>query len=141
MAAPFLFYVYEYAPDDPNIKVWETSWFSISNGGYNTVQGYIYIVSTKAFIFFIVSTWYLTCTHWWKHTILVPLTLVLYQFTGAINNSVSVVDNFSPISSIPLVLPILILHIIIARKLRFFNKTIDAAVQIENELNEAYLND
>jgi len=134
MLAPILFYVYQYAPDDSD--VWETKWFTLTSGGYNTVQGYLYIVCTKAFIFFIVSTWYLTCMHWWKHAILVPLAIVLYQFTMAVNDNVQYIDEFSVTSSLPIVIPILILHIVIARKLKFLNDSLDVKEQIDSEIQD-----
>lgn len=129
---PFLFYLYLFAPDDS--KVWETSFFTITSGGFYNVQAFIHATFTKVTFIIITSLWFFTTTKWWRFAILVPFTMFLFQLSGVLNFAIEYIDEFDFWLSLPVILPIVILMILISLRLNRDIEKIDLKEKIENEL-------
>lgn len=131
VSIPYLFYFYKYAPNE---GVWETNYFTISSGGFRTVKGFVHALFTKIIFFISFSIWFLTCRHWWKYAILVPLTLFLFQLSGVLNQQLDYIDEYDFWYSLPIVIPIIILILFLSRKLKFYIEAIDLKDKIEAEI-------
>jgi hypothetical protein len=76
--SPFIFKLHEYLPNDPEATV-SFLWFEIDNNGFRDVETYIWFLLTKLVPFYLLLIWFLTCKHWWYHTILIPLLMYAFQ--------------------------------------------------------------
>lgn len=132
ITSPILFYLYRFAPADTDI--WETKWFVLGSGGFSSVQIFIHQLFTKITFVIITSIWYLTCKHWWKHAILVPLTMFLFQLSGTINYSLLYIDEYEFFDSLPIIIPLIALHIYFSKRLNRLTKIADLKDEIEFEL-------
>lgn len=130
--SPFLFYLYRLAPQDSNY--WKTPLFSISSGGFGSVQSFAHAFFTKLLFIIYFTIWFLTAKDWWKYAILVPLTMFLFQLSGVINYSIQYIDEYDFWYSLPVVMPVIVFLIWLSRKLRFYNKALDIKEQIDKEL-------
>ncbi|MFD0975490.1 hypothetical protein [Salinimicrobium gaetbulicola] len=79
--SPYLFYLYEIFP---NGSVWENSFFTYESKYYNSVMTAAWTYLGKITPLFLLLIWFLTCKHWWYHSILVPITMYSYQLASAI---------------------------------------------------------
>lgn len=129
IATPFIFYLYRLAPQTS--KVWETEYFTITSGGWGSVQTFIYHAWIKIIAAIGFSIWFFTCKHWWRYSLLVPFTMYLYQFSGVINHKIQYFDDYEFILSLPLVLPIVLIHIVVAYRLRNKKDSLDLVNLLE----------
>ena len=130
--SPFAFYLYKYAPGDS--KQWDTLFFTVHSGRFNSVQLFLHALFTKLLFTILLSIWFLTAKHWWRYAILVPLTMVLFQLVGVINFSIQYIDEYDFWYSLPVVIPIVIFLIWLSGKLRFYTTALDIREQIDEEL-------
>jgi hypothetical protein len=112
---PFVFYIYKYAPADS--QVWETPLGTITANGFLSVQSFIHAAFTKITFVLLTGIWFLTAKNWWKHAILVPFTLFLFQLLGVINHELQYIDMFDFWYSLPLIIPILMFMIYISYRI------------------------
>lgn len=131
---PFLFYLYRFAPSDTNVM--ETKFFIINSGGFKSVQGFTHALFTKLTLVFLVTLWFLTCRHWWKWSLLVPLTLFLFQLTGVINHALEYIDNYDFWYSLPVVIPVICFLVYIKNKIRFYTDSIDLKEELDTEIEK-----
>jgi len=141
LVLPFLFYLYRLAPDIP---IWETSWFTFNSGTWESVYYYLWLICTKLLLIFSLSIWFITCKHWWRYVILVPLIIELFKFSSIYNNIQLVMDEMEYLHSLPFTIPVVILVIFISRKINYYSKYLDLNnemnAEIESLLNELEIN-
>lgn len=141
LALPFLFYLYKLAPDT---AVWETELFTFNSGGWGNVYLYLWLTLTRLLLVFILSIWFITCKHWWRYVILVPLIIELFKFISVFNNNVSVIDEIEYIYSLPFTIPIIAFVLFISKKINYYSKYLDLNnemnAEIESLLNELEIN-
>lgn len=128
LVLPFLFYLYRLAPDTP---VWETSWFTLNSGVWESAYFYLWLILTKLLLIFSLSIWFITCKHWWRYVILVPLIIELFKFSSVYSNTGLVMDEIEYLHSLPFTIPVVILIIFISRKINYYSKYLD----LNNEMN------
>jgi amino acid permease len=68
----------------PSDKVWETPFFVYESGYFENVQTYFWTLMTKFVPIFLLAIWFATCKHWWYHAIVIPLSMFIFQFIGAL---------------------------------------------------------
>lgn len=136
---PLLFYAYRYCPAD--LEVWETKYFTIGAGGFLTVQGFVYALAGKSILVMTLSMWFLTCKHWWRYALLVPFSVYLFQFVSVLNQQQERMDEFDYIQSLPITLPILIIHILAAKNINYFKGKLDLKDEIDAELENLINNE
>ncbi len=141
LVLPFLFYLYKLAP---NTAVWETELFTFNSGGWGNVYLYLWLTLTRLLLVFILSIWFITCKHWWRYVILVPLIIELFKFISVFNNNVSVIDEIEYIYSLPFTIPIIAFVLFISKKINYYSKYLDLNnemnAEIESLLNELEIN-
>lgn len=135
VATPFLFYLYRLAPAESN--EWETIFGTIRSGGFNSVQGFIYTLFTKAILVLLTGIWFVTSNNWWKYAILVPFTMFLFQFIGVLNHEIKYLDEFDFWYSLPLIIPILLFVIYISYRLsRNQKNSLELMSQVDDEIKK-----
>jgi len=129
IALPFLFYLYQVAP---NTKVWENSFFKIESNYYNSVETFFWTLATKVLTLLILCIWFLTCKHWWRIAILVPIIIEIHKFLVTINGELQYIDEYEFLHSLPITIPIIALILLLSRKLNYYNHS----KSLNNELND-----
>lgn len=138
VAMPFLFYAYRFVPE--TLTQIELFGRNFNAGSYGNFHYYAYYFITK-FVFFIAFfIWFVTCRHWWRMAILVPITMLLFQLLGVVNASINYLDEFDFWYSLPVVVPCLAALLLLDRKLRPLAQTLDLKDEIDKEINEALNN-
>ncbi len=130
--SPFLFYAYRFAPSDS--KVWDIGFVTIYSGGFGSVLSFIHAFFTKALFVLLTSIWFLTCSHWWKYSILIPFSMFLFQLSGVLNHQLQFIDQYDFWYSLPLVLPTVLGLAWWSARLHVTSKLLDIRAEIENEL-------
>ncbi|MCX7549521.1 hypothetical protein [Xanthomarina sp. F2636L] len=88
--SPFLFNLYESVPDT---KVWDTFLFSYDSKYYESVYVVAWTLAGKVIPLILLLIWFFTCRHWWYHTIIVPISMFLYQIIQTLNSDLYWVDK------------------------------------------------
>ncbi len=70
---PFIFYTYKLIPAD--VKVFENSFFRLETIYYIDLQTFFWTSSIKLLTLSIMFIWFLTCKHWWRYAIIVPIII------------------------------------------------------------------
>ncbi len=79
--SPYIFYLYEIFPDGP---VWENSFFIYESRYYMNVTTAMWTYFGKIMPLVLLLIWFFTCKHWWYHSILIPISMYLYQMVTAV---------------------------------------------------------
>lgn len=130
--SPYLYYLHESVPD---VKVWDTFLFTYNSGYFLSANNAMYFVFSKATPLLLIFIWFFTCRHWWYHTLLVPITMYLYQIFSIFNDDTNYVDEFQLIYMIP-IMAIVIPSVYLLRA-KMFNKINEANKSLE-ELEEEF---
>lgn len=140
VATPFLFYFYKYAPAEST--EWETLLGTISSGGFGSVQSFMHALFTKLTFIMLTGTWFLTSSNWWKYSILIPLTMFLFQLSGVINYKIQYIDEFDFWYSLPVILPILFFLIYISYRIGGrIDENKDLKEQVDEEISKIFSDD
>ncbi|MFV9549626.1 hypothetical protein [Algibacter sp. PT7-4] len=133
---PFLYYLYEHFPGN-GIKIFQTKYFSLTSGGFRSVQSFVYHSWTKILIIISFSIWFFTSNNWWRFSLLVPISMYTYQLAGVLNQKTSYFDEFSVLESLFIVVPVIILHLIAAYKFNFLQNKKNALDLLDKELEDS----
>lgn len=98
-ASPFLYYMYIFVPDKPT---WTTALFTYKSGFYDNAQVGVWALMGKIVPLLLFFIWFITCKHWWYHTILVPIAMYAYQLAGVIAEESTKFDEFKLMYLVPL---------------------------------------
>ena len=78
---PFLLYAYESFPET---QIWETSLFRLETSFPNWYS-FAWYFTSKAIPLYLLLLWFFTCKHWWYHSILVSLSMYVFQIYSIFN--------------------------------------------------------
>lgn len=129
---PYLFYLYESVPDT---KVWDTFLFSYDSMGFESANFAMWILTSKLIPLLLLLIWFFTNRHWWYHTLLVPISMYLFQIIMMLNIDTKYMDEFQLIYMIP-IMAVVIPSIYLIRA-RIFNKINESNKSLE-ELEEEF---
>ncbi len=129
---PYLFDLYESVP---NIKVWDTFFFSYDSKYYESVRTVAWTLSNKLIPLFLIFIWFFTNKHWWYHVLLVPIAMYFYQIIIILNDDLKYVDDNQIYYLIP-IMAVVIPTIYLIRA-RIFNRINEANKSLE-ELEEEF---
>jgi len=130
ICTPYLLYVYRTIPSE--IKSFEAFFGTINNGYYFDVQTYIYTLFGKFVPFFLLVIWFITNKHWWVHSLIIPITVYLFQLISVINESEQYVDEVEFIYTVP----IAVIVMVILYFLRSTMSTYIQAVDLKKEMDD-----
>ncbi|MBT8258036.1 MAG: hypothetical protein KJO49_06160, partial [Bacteroidia bacterium] len=129
---PYLFYLYESVPET---QVWNTFIFTFDAKSWEDMNYLMWVTTGKVIPLFLLTIWFFTCRHWWYHTILVPITMYVYQLFGMFDENLPYVDEFQLMHLVP-VMAIIVPSIYLIRA-RMFNRMINVDKSME-ELEEEF---
>jgi hypothetical protein len=110
----------------------------IESFGFLNINHFVYYMKVKFLVLFFSITWYLTCKHWWKSSILVIITIELFKLVTALNSNQMNIDYIDYLVSLPITLPIILLLIFISKKLNDFNLTKELRSDIDQEIDDLF---
>ena len=133
---PFLFYLYLLVPE---VKVWETPFFTIESNYYNDVSTFVWTAMTKILTLLILSIWFVTCKYWWRFAILIPIIIEIHKLLIILNNDLFFVDETEILIAIPFTVPIILLLIFLSRKINNYSLTQHLNYEIDEEIKNAII--
>jgi len=129
---PFAFYLYTFVPKN---KVWETSWFTLNAGEFETLDYVFWIFSCKILVISILSIWYLTCRNWWRSILLFSIAVEVYKFVSFLDEIFFLFENFTLFHSLPFSLLLISMLLMLSKMMKYNKLTI--AGKIDNEITIA----
>jgi len=127
------FYITYIVPKD--LKAINVFGFEIGSFGFTNIWDLVYFSKMKFLILAFAIIWYLTCKHWWKHSILIIICIELFKIFSIFNVNSSTMDEIEYYSSLPITIPIIFLLIFLSRKFNSYNKYYNLILLIDNEIN------
>ena len=101
---------------------------------FKSANNAAYFVFSKAVPLLLLFIWFFTCRHWWYHTLLVPITMYLYQIFSIFNDDIAYVDEFQLIYMVPIMALIVpSVYLIRARMFNKMNEVTKTMEQLEDE--------
>lgn len=134
VATPFLFYSYRLISTETT-KL-DLFGITIEAGGHGNMNYYAYYFLGKLAFLITFIIWFLTCSHWWKYAILVPISMLIFQMAGLVNTSIDYIDEFDFWYSVPVVVPVILILLFVAKKMRPYAYGLDLKEQLESEIEE-----
>lgn len=119
LISPYIFYLYESFPDT---KSWETFLFTFEIKYYSTIYIAAWNVINKFVPLYLLTIWFITCRDWWFHALLIPMSMYMFQFVSAINDSFQYVDEFEIYYVIPVMM--VVTPIVYLIRLKLFDKVV-----------------
>ncbi|QQV89958.1 hypothetical protein M1M27_gp14 [Cellulophaga phage Ingeline_1] len=133
IATPFFFYSYRLFPED--LTQISFLGLTIKAGLHGNLNYFAYYLFTKLVILILIIIWYVTNAFWWKQTLLVPISMLLFQIIAVINTSVNYIDEIDFWFSLPIIIAVLLPIIYTSKKLSFYTSSLDLKDEIETEIN------
>ncbi|NYJ27552.1 hypothetical protein [Allomuricauda sp. ARW1Y1] len=133
-AVPFIFYAYRLISTDTT--GFNILGFTIEAGAHGNMNYYAYYFLGKFSFLIAFILWFLTCHHWWKYAILIPISMLVFQMAGLVNTSIEYIDEFDFWYSIPIVIPVLVVLLAMAKKMRPYAYGLDLKEQLEKEIQD-----
>ena len=133
-AMPFFFYAYRLISTDTT--EFNFLGLTIEAGAHGNMNYYAYYFFGKLTFFMAFVIWYLTCHHWWKYAILIPISMLVFQMAGLVNTSVQVIDEFDFWYSIPVVVPVVVILLAAAKRMKPYAYGLDLKEQLEKEIED-----
>lgn len=87
--SPFIFYSYSSFPEG---KIWETFLFTYKSNYYQSVYVTAWTLMSKFVPFLLMVLWFLTCKHWWRHVIIIPIMMFAFQIFNVLNDDLQYFD-------------------------------------------------
>ncbi|OUR91993.1 hypothetical protein A9Q87_09330 [Flavobacteriales bacterium 34_180_T64] len=132
---PIFLFIHKWIPEADSLIIFN---FTFDRGEFTKVNVLVWILCFKFFTIAILSLWYISCKHWWKQAILVPLIIELFKFFGVFYTQHDFIDEIDFLYSLPLTLPIIIAVIIISKRLNYYSITQDLKDDMDEEINTIF---
>jgi hypothetical protein len=127
LVIPLLAYVYFLFPEVKEVKVFN---YTFTSNYYEDIQVFIWVLSQKLIFVITFLLWYLTCKHWWKNILLVPLVFFVSQLIVVINDDYHIIDEHEIFFSIVISIPIVYGFYMLIKKI----KSLIASKRMNNDL-------
>ncbi|MDN3667174.1 hypothetical protein ACFFU1_06945 [Algibacter miyuki] len=131
-STPYLFYLYEIVPHTP---VWDNFIFRYDSTYYGSMKTLVWTLMGKTTPLLLLFIWFFTCRHWWYHTLLVPISMYIYQIFTTINEDTMFIDTNQLFYLLP-IMGIIIPSIYLIRA-QIFNKVNNANKSLQ-ELEDEF---
>ncbi|MBQ0786212.1 MAG: hypothetical protein KBT69_01835 [Oceanihabitans sp.] len=132
--SPFLFFLYMLSPEKTG--EWETWLFhiNINNTGYE-VDEFLWCISTYFLITINLSLWFVSCKHWWRYVILIPIIIELEKINLIYYDLSYDILDYKFHYSFILSIPIIIFLFVLSKKLNYYSLSKSINKQIDDEIN------
>ena len=138
VTTPYLFYSYEIFPVS---DVWENFLFTYKSGFYASVLAAFWVILGKFVPLILMILWFISCKHWWYRVILVPLSMYLFQFIGAVVEDNQYMDEIELAFIVPVVIITLALTYLTRIKLQDKIQDMDELEKAINKPSDYFFKD
>lgn len=135
LITPFLFYFYLFFPET---STFETKFFTVSTTYYEDVQAFVWTFSIKFSFILMFSIWYVTCKHWWRVCLLIPIIFYVNQLIVVINDELHYVDQYELGVSLIISIPVITVLIILSKKLKYYSESKSLAEELDMEISQLF---
>jgi len=105
---------------------------------FDSIHGILYYSKMRLLIIMFCLIWYFTSKSWWKHSILVIITIELLKLISTVNTNQPYVDVSECFTSLPITLPIILLLLFISNKLNTYNLAKETRSVINKEIDDVF---
>ena len=131
---PLLFYLYKLVPiDKQSLNIFG---LIINSGGFDNVRFYIWFIILRMYVIMLLYLWYLTCSHWWRFSIFVPLSIEVFKLSTLLNTEYKALDEVEFLKSLFITIPLIIMLIIISKTFSNYSLALDFNNEINQEIDE-----
>ena len=131
---PYAFYLYKTFPD---VKIYDTGFYTFESRYYESVRFFMYNVFAKLVPLSLLLIWFTTCKHWWYYSIVIPISVYIFQLISVLNDDVEFSDDFEFIYSLPFTIIILGILFFIRTRISTYLKAVDLKKQVDDKMDEA----
>lgn len=134
LISPFLFFLYMLSPE--KTVEWETWLFhiNINNTGYE-VDEFLWCTSTYFLITINLILWFVSCKHWWRFVILIPIIIELDKVNLIYYDLSYDILDYKFYYSLLLSIPVIIFLFFLSKKLNYYSLSKSINKQIDDEIN------
>ena len=130
--SPVIFYSYLCFPET---EVWETPLFTYQSYYYQNVHTFMWVLSGKLFWLFQTLLWYFTNRNWWRHCILVSISMSLWQIMVLANDDIFLKDDALDLwIMLPVIFAFCVLLYFFRRKVVYYSGMLDLKDEFEKEI-------
>lgn len=90
--SPFIFKLHEYLPRNPEATI-QFLGFVFDSNGFADLSTYAWFMLGKIVPLLLLIIWFLTCKHWWYHSILIPIMMYAFQIFEVFQSNDGFVDT------------------------------------------------
>lgn len=130
--SPYLLYLYKSIPSD--IENWDTVFGIIKGGYYGTAQVFIYTFFSKFVPLLLLFIWFITNKTWWTHSLIIPISVYLFQLISVINDSVKYYDEVEFIYSVPITVVLIVILYFIRSKISIYIQAVDLKKEMDENM-------
>jgi len=129
--SPYLFYLYESVPAT---EAWNTFLFTYNSKAWGNANLSMWILTGKIIPLLFLIIWFFTCRHWWYHSLLVPISMYIYQIISMFNEDNKFIDEFQLMYLVPVMAMIIpSIYLIRAKMLNKLNEADKTLEELEQE--------
>ena len=129
---PYLLYFHQSIPYE--LESLETIFGTIEGGFYEKVQNYVYFLLSKLVPLTLLSIWFITNKHWWVHSIIIPISVYLFQLIGILNDNLNYVDEVEFIYTIPITVIVMVILYFIRSKMAIYIQAVDLKREMDKNM-------
>ena len=130
--SPYLLYLYKSIPSD--IENWDTVFGLIKGGYYGTAQVFIYTFFSKFVPLLLLFIWFITNKTWWTHSLIIPISVYLFQLISVINDSEKYYDEVEFIYAVPITVVVVVILYFIRSKISIYIQAVDLKKEMDENM-------
>ncbi|UMB60664.1 hypothetical protein MHL31_00280 [Lutibacter sp. A80] len=132
ISTPYLLYIYRAIPDE--LETYDTIFGTLKGGYYIKVQSFVYTFLGKFVPFLLLIIWFITNKHWWVHSLIIPISVYLFQLIAVVNDSEEFVDEVEFIYTVPIAVIIMTILYFLRGKMSIYIQAIDLKKEMEENM-------
>ncbi len=132
ISTPYFLYFYQNLPND--LENWNTFFGVVKGGYYGTARMYIYSFFSKFVPLLLLFIWFITNKNWWVHSLIIPITVYLFQLISVINDSEGYIDEVEFIYTVPFLVLILVILYFVRSKISIYIQAVDLKKEMDENM-------
>ncbi|PCI32555.1 MAG: hypothetical protein COB60_09400 [Flavobacteriaceae bacterium] len=125
---PYLLYAYKYFPTS---ETWNSPFGPISIGYFKNVQLFCYYLFGKIVPLLLFFIWFVTNKNWWYHSIIIPISVYMFQFISILNDTLDAIDEMEFIYTVPITAIVVTILYFIRGQLVIYLEAMDLKKEME----------
>lgn len=131
-STPYLLYLHKFI--DPDVTNYNTIFGNFKGGLYTYAQTYVYLLLSKITPLLLLTVWFLTNKHWWVHSLIIPISVYVFQIIAVINDSEEFVDDIEFIYTVPIAILIMVVLYFLRSKMSIYIQAVDLKKEMDKDM-------